>query len=191
MLSGKILINLQIFPRNICSLCPNIRNFRSGCSGGTLPLNILIEFVTLRLEAGHCLQGWATGIAKYLDGANEQMQCRYELNCYLNKYKAPEEPASVTGTGCLFVFWQMKVVKLEQMHHSLAAALQERQWGKEVEAGFASAWAWLFTLMRVTERVTNTDRPSLRRVREKHQAQTFIAAKVLFHRKSFNQFPLK
>ena len=35
----------------------------------------------------------------------------------------------------------MKVVKLEQMHHSLAAALQERQWGKEVEAGFASAWA--------------------------------------------------
>ena len=56
--SGKILINLQIFPRNICSLCPNIRNFRSGgavansCSG-TLPLNILIEFVTLRLEAGH------------------------------------------------------------------------------------------------------------------------------------------
>ena len=77
------------------------------------------------------------------------MQCRYELNCYLNKYKAPEElPASVTGTGCLFVLTNEsgKV----GTNASLPAALQERQWGKEVEARFASAvarsaWAQLFT----------------------------------------------
>ena len=104
-------------------------------------------------------------------------------------------PASVTGTGCLFVLTNEsgKV----GTNASLPAALQERHWGKEVGARFASAvarsaWAQLFTPECDRESLTLPDLHFTKpRVMEKKQAETFIAAKVLFHWKSFIQFPLK
>lgn len=141
-----------IFPRNICSLCPNIRKFRSGgaeadsCSG-TLPLNIVIEFVTLRLEAGHYM-----GEPQELQNiwTESMIKCNVWAQLLSENIQSSQEamPASVTGTGCLFVLTNEsgKV----GTNASLPAALQERHWGKEVGARFASAvarsaWAQLFT----------------------------------------------
>ena len=133
---GKNLINLQFF-REIFAVC--VQTFgssdRANSCSGTLPVNFVIEFVTSRLEAGH-YTGSTAGIAKYLDRVNDQCSVCMSSTVIWTHTKlwgAACISASVTGTGCLFVLTNEsgKV----GTNASFPAALQERQWGKEVGAG--------------------------------------------------------
>ena len=182
---GKNLINLQFF-REIFAVC--VQTFgssdRANSCSGTLPLNFVIEFVTSRLEAGH-YTGSNKRNCKIFGQSQWSMQCMYELNCYLNTYKALGSCLHQLQELAVCLFWQMKVVKLEQMHHSPRLCRRGNEVKRSELARFAwavarSAWAQLFTHECHRESVSNTGRPSLHKTQAagKKPVETFIAAKV-------------